>query len=123
MNISSFTRRIILTIGILILIVMAGMLFVGALSQTSRSRTVGQIVETSIQITCGVLTLLSVYTCFYRKRLRNPIRTIWVITLMITAGMSSLVWGPPMLTVGLVFTAGALLIALAIIWLLQSGGA
>ena len=123
MNINSFARRIILTGGILILIVMASVLFSGGLSQLSRSRTIGQITETYIQFTCGVLTLLSAFTCFYGKRWRHPIRTIWVITLMTTAGMSSLVWGPPMLIVGLAFTAGALLIALAIIWLLRAGGA
>jgi hypothetical protein len=101
---------------------MAWVLFSGGLSQLSRSGTIGQITQTSIQITCGVFTLLILFTCFYMKRLRRLIRTIWIITLMITAGMSSLVWGPPMLLVGLVFATAALLVALAIIWLLKVGG-
>jgi hypothetical protein len=123
MNISSFAQRIILTIILLVLMVMAWVLFSGGLSQLSRSRTIGQITQTSIQITCGVLTLLIVFTCFYMKLLRRLIRTIWIVTLMITAGMSSFVWGPPMLLVGLVFAAGALLLALAIIWGLKASGA
>jgi hypothetical protein len=123
MNISSFAQRIILTIILLVLMVMAWVLFSGGLSQLSRSGTIGQITQTSIQITCGVLTLLIVFTCFYMKLLRRLIRTIWIVTLMITAGMSSFVWGPPMLLVGLVLAAGALLLALAIIWGLKASGA
>ena len=89
----------------------------------SISRTIGQIVETIVQLACGLLSLLSTITCFHWHRFRHAVRAAWIISLTTAAGMSSLVWGPPMLTVGLVFATGAFLVSIAIIWLLRVGGA
>jgi len=123
MKIRSTVRRIILISAILLLLAVAWVSVSGGISQLSRSRTIGQVTETTIQLACGLLSLLSAFTCFYGKRWRRPVRFIWGATLMTAAGMSSLVWGPPMLTVALVFAAAALLIALTIVWLLRVGGA
>jgi hypothetical protein len=41
-----------------------------------------------------------------------------VVTLMLSAGTSALVWGPPMPHIALLFSAVALVVALAIIWAL-----
>jgi hypothetical protein len=107
---------------ILLLLAMAWVALSGGLNQLPRSRTIGQRVETAVQLACGLLSLLSAVTCFYWHRLRRPIRAAWAISLTTAAGMSSVVWGPPMLTVGLALAVGALLVALTIIWLLQVGG-
>jgi hypothetical protein len=123
MNIRSAARRIILISTILLLLAVAWVVLSGGLSQLPRSRTIGQQVETTVQLACGLLSLLSAVTCFYWHRLRRVVRAAWIISLTATAGMSSVVWGPPMLTVGLAFAAGALLVALAIIRLLQFGEA
>jgi hypothetical protein len=40
---------------------------------------------------------------------------------MAAAGISAVVWGPPSPVIGLVFAIGALLLALATIWLLRAG--
>jgi hypothetical protein len=88
-----------------------------------RSRTIGQRVETAVQLACGLLSVLTVITCFYWRHWGRRIRVVWTISLTTAAGLSSLVWGPPMLTIGLAFAAGALLVALAIIRLLRLGGA
>jgi len=123
MKLSLALRRIILISTILLLLVLAWVTFAGGLNQIPRSQTIGQVVETVVQIACGVLSLLIAVTCFYWQKLRRPVRFAWLISLILTAGMSSLVWGPPMLTVGLVFAALAFLVALGIIWLLRIGSA
>ncbi|MGA7161097.1 MAG: hypothetical protein WBZ48_08840 [Bacteroidota bacterium] len=79
--------------------------------------------ETIVQFACGLLSLLTALTCFYWKRMRRPIRNAWTISLITSAGMSSFVWGPPMLTISALFTVITLLIALGIIKLLHLGGA
>lgn len=107
----------------LLLLVVAYILLKGGFSQLPRSLTIGQKVETTIQIICGILCLLNVVTCFYWQKWRRPIRTAWIISLTLTAGMSSVVWGPPMLTIGAVFAAVAFFVAIGIIKLSKIGGA
>ena len=119
MNIRSVARWIILISTILLLLVVSWLTLSGGLSQLPRSVTIGQRVETAIQLACGLLSLLSAVTCFYGKRWRRAVRSAWLVSLTTTAGLSSIVWGPPMPTVGLVITATALLVGLAIIWLLR----
>ena len=123
LNIRLALRRIILIITLLVLLVVAWVALSGGLSQLPRSLTIGQRVETTIQFACGLLSLLSVVTCFYWHRLRGTVRVAWSISLTTAAGMSSVVWGPPMLGIGVVFATVALLVALAVIRLLKVGGA
>jgi hypothetical protein len=123
MKIRSAVRRIILMGTVLLLLVVAWFSISGGLDQIPRSQTIGQVVETIVQIACGFLSLLIAVTCFYWQRLRRPVRLAWLISLIATAGISSMVWGPPMLIVGVIFAALAFLVARAIIWLLQVGGA
>ena len=74
-----------------------------------------------MQLACGLLSVLSVLTSFLWRRPGPSIRAAWAISLATAAGLSSVVWGPPSLIIGLVFAAGALLLALAIIRLLRAG--
>ena len=121
MKLSSVVRRIILISTILLLLVLAWVTFSGGLNQIPLSQTIGQVVETVVQIACGLLSLLIAVTCFYWQKLRRPVRLAWLISLILTAGMSSVVWGPPMLMLGLVFAVLAFLVAQGIIWLLRVG--
>jgi hypothetical protein len=87
--------------------------------QLSRSRTIGQKVQTITQLECGFLSLLVVLTRFWRhRRWAQPVYTIWSITLTVTAGLSSLVWGPPMPIIGALFAALAILVSRAVQWAL-----
>jgi len=93
----------------------------GGLRQIPESRTLGQRVETGVQLACGVLSVLSLLTCFWWRRTRSATLTAWTVSLVTTAFLSSLVWGPPALLVGLGLAALTLLVARAIIWLLRTG--
>jgi hypothetical protein len=78
-----------------------------------RSRTIGQKVETLIQIECGSLEL----ACGAHQLLVDAIglRPVRLpsgpFSLAAAAGLSSLVWGPPMPLVGVLFTATALFVS------------
>lgn len=121
MSLLPVVRRLLLASGTLLLIAVAWAALSGGLHQLPRSRTLGQGVETTVQLACGLLSLLSVLTCFRWRRWGPPVLAAWAISLTTAAGISSVVWGPASLLVGLVFAAGALLLALAIIWLLRAG--
>ena len=105
---------------ILFLLWLAWQALAGGFRQLPRSRTIGQKAETMTQIECGLLSLLVMLTCFWKRRWAQPVRTIWSISLSATAGLSSLVWGPPMPLVGALFTAAALFVARAVRWALRT---
>ncbi len=88
-----------------------------------RSLTIGQQIQTTVQLTCGLLSLVSAITCFYWKRLRRFVRIAWMFSFTAAAGLSSLVWGPPMLTVALVFAIVVFFMAIGIMRLLRIAGA
>jgi len=114
-------RCLLLTGSLLLLVRLAWEAIAGGLRQLPRSRTVGQKVETVVQLECGLLSLLTVVTCFRWRRWAQPVRTAWSISLAAAAGLSSLVWGPRMPRLGLLFAAIALLVARTIIWALRTG--
>ncbi|HTT69315.1 MAG TPA: hypothetical protein VMF70_14920 [Gemmatimonadales bacterium] len=114
-------RRIFLVVAVLLLVVLAWGVISGAIQQIPRSRTLGQRVETAVQVAGGLLSLATVLTSFRWRSWGRPVRAAWAGSLATAAGLSSLVWGPPMVMVGLAFAAGTLLAALGIIWLLGAG--
>lgn len=85
----------------------------GAWDQLPRAHTVGQVAESWIQMACGVLSLGVVVTCFRGGAWTRPVRAAWAASLALTAGLSALVWGPPMPGMALVFAAFALFMAWA----------
>jgi hypothetical protein len=123
MKLGSAVRRSVLIGTILLLLALAWILIAGGLNQIPRSQAIGQLIETIVQIACGLLSLLIAINCFYWQKLRRLVRLVWLVSFIMTAGISSVVWGPPMLIVGVIFAALAFLVARAIIWLLQVGGA
>jgi len=103
----------------LFLLVLAWGAVVGGVRQFPRSSTVWQQVETIIQLACGLLSLLTVFTYFWWRKWSTPIRVAWTISLVTAAGLSSLVWGPPMPLTALVLAGIALFVALVTLWALQ----
>lgn len=83
-----------------------------------RSHTVGQKVETVTQVGCGILSLLVVLTRFWHRHWAPQMYIAWSISLASAAGLSSLVWGPPMPFIGVLFAVIALLITRATKWAL-----
>ena len=114
-------RRMQLAGGMLVLLVVAYMTLSGGVAQWPRSHSAGQRLETIVQIACGMLSLLTLLTSVWLRGWGRGVRLVWIFALMVTAGLSSLVWGAPSLPVGVVFAVAALLVALAILWLLRAG--
>lgn len=115
-------RRVMLACTILLLLVLAWAVLVGGVRQLGRSHTMGQQVETVVQLMCGGLTLLVVVTTFYARRWPTPF-ALPGVSLAATAGLSALVWGPPVPLTALLFTGLALLVAWVVIRALRTAGA
>ena len=113
-------RRGLLVFAILFLVWLAWKALSGGFRQLARSRTLGQKIESMIQVESGLLSVLVILTCFWRQPWKSPVRTLWSIALVTTAGLSALVWGPPMLLIAALFAAITLLVARAVIWALNA---
>lgn len=96
MSFKVFLKRFLLIVITLILLLLAWEAFSGGLGQFPRSETMGQQIETVVQLIFGLFCLLVVITCFWWFEWAQPIRVIWAVLLVAIAGLSSLVWGPPM---------------------------
>lgn len=116
MNRKLIIRRFLLFCIMLFLLMLAWWAIAGGVRQLSHSITFGQQLETMVQLLNGVLSLLTIFTYFRWRKWAKSIRAAWAISLVLTAGLSSLVWGPPMPLISLLFAALALLVALVIIW-------
>jgi len=113
-------RRILLAGAVAFLLLVAWVTLSGAIRQLPRSATFGQRFETAVQLACGLLSVMSALTCFLWRRWNRHLLAGWATSLAIAAGLSSLVWGPPSLSVGVGFAALALLLALGTIRLLRA---
>jgi hypothetical protein len=120
MSLRTIGRRGLLAATTVFLLWFAWQALSGGYRQLSRSRTVGQKVETLAQVESGLLGLLVVVTCFWHRRWAPQVRTVWGISLATAAGLSSLVWGPAMPLIGILFVALSLLLARAIQWALRT---
>jgi hypothetical protein len=113
-------RRVLLVCSMLLLLALAWGALAGGLRQWSSSDTPGQQVETAVQLMCGILSLLVVLTCFTGRQAAGPVRVAWAVSLVTAAGLSSLVWGPPMPLIALLFALLASLAAWSITWALRT---
>jgi len=119
LNLKHVVRRAVLVAVLLVLAAVAWGALTGALHQLPKAHSLGQRVETGIQFVCSLLSILAVVTCFWGRRWAPAVRTAWAVSLAATGGLSALVWGPPMLSIALVFAAATLLVALALNWALR----
>jgi len=110
--------RLLSTLAALLLLALAWWTIAGGVRNLAHARSIGQQLETAIQLACGLLGVGVVVTRFRLRRLGRPLRIAWVITLAATVGLSALVWGPPFPLVALLFVVMALLLAWALLWTL-----
>lgn len=113
-------RPLLLTFAVLLLLTLAWGALAGGVRQLPRSHTLGQGVQTAVQLLTGLLTLGVILTSFRWRGWRRRVHGAWTVSLVTAAGLSALVWGPPMPLIALLFAAAALLLALALDRLLRS---
>ncbi|HYD52647.1 MAG TPA: hypothetical protein VEA99_08470 [Gemmatimonadaceae bacterium] len=101
------------------LLALAGWSLAGVVQQLPRVRTAGQWIETLAQTALGVLSVGVVLTVWLARAWSGAIRRAWAASFALVAGLSALVWGPPMLLPALAFTAGALAVAWLLGWALR----
>lgn len=118
MNSSSVVRRSLCVCAILLLLGLGWWTTAGGLRNLHQAGTIGQQVETAIQLASGVLCIAAVVTRFWWRPTHRAIRIAWVLTLVTWAGLAALVWGPPMPHIALLFAVVALLLAWVILWAL-----
>lgn len=114
-------RRILLAVAILLMLALAWTGLSGGLNQIPQSQSTGQKAQTFSQLAYGVFGLLGVVTTFLGRRWNLVILGCWAASLTAAAGLASIVWGETGLGIGLLAGGAALLIALAIVWLLRVG--
>lgn len=111
----------------LALLVLVGMLLLwlawtglsGGVNQLPQSQTPGQIAQTLTQFCFGLFALLSLLTTFWGRRWNRSMLAAWTASVTLAAGLASVVWGGTSLLIGIVSGAAALLVGLAIAWLLR----
>jgi lysylphosphatidylglycerol synthetase-like protein (DUF2156 family) len=109
-------RRLLLIGLTFLLLAIAWHATIGGVRQLPRAVTLGQRLETGIQIVCGLLSLLVILSLRWR-RWAARIRMAWAASFVATAGLSSIVWGPPMLPVTVAFVFGSAVVT----WLIVRG--
>ena len=114
-------QRFLGALALLLLLAVAWGALAGAVRNAPRSRSLGQQVETGVQLVCGALSLLGAATGVAWRRWRAPVLAAWAVSLATAAGLSGLVWGPPMPSVAAGFAVGALLVAFAVVRALIAG--
>lgn len=120
MKIDHAVRKLPGGICIILLLVISWIAITGGLDQLPRSETIGQKAETFIQLICGILSLMTILTLYLWKKFAQIIQYAWAVSLVITAGLSALVWGPPMPHIALIFGAAAFLFSAGVLWLLRA---
>ena len=118
MNVRSVGRRVTCGLAVVLLLALAWWVVSNGLRDLERESTVGQKLETVIQLACGVLSVGVALTRFRWRSASRSVRIGWMVTVAGTAGLSALVWGPPMPHIALLFVVVALLMAWAVVWAL-----
>jgi len=123
MTIGPAVRRVLLIVAIVLLLGLTWTGISGGISQLSSARTAGQAAQTVLQLVYGLFALLSIATTFRGRRWNRPMLVGWTVSLALTAGLASVVWGGTSILIGFLSGGAAGLIAAGIAWLLRVGGA
>jgi hypothetical protein len=118
MDPNSVVRRLLRVCATLLLLGLGWWTVSGGLRNLHQARTIGQQVETAIQLAGGLLCFAALVTRFRWRPFFRPVRIAWLVTLTAWVALSALVWGPPMPHIALLFAVVALLVAGAILWAL-----
>ncbi len=119
MNLRAFFRQLFLTCLTVSLLALSWGILDGGVRQFPLSISIGQQIETVVQMVCGLLTLLIAITSFWWREWAEYVQMAWVGSVTSTAALSALVWGPPMPLISLVFGALTLLLSLGTVWVLR----
>jgi len=115
MSFGSVVRRALSGCAVVILVALSWWMLSGGVRNAHQARSPGQQAETLVQLACALLCLATAVTRFWWRRLGRAVRIAWVASLAGMAGLSALVWGPPMPPIALLFAAVALLVGWAVV--------
>ena len=119
MSHSPAVRRPFLLVGVLVLLGLTWLGVSGGLHQLPRSHSPGEWVQSLAQLGYGTLSLLGVLTRF-RGRQGRVIVWLWLVSMLIAAGLAPVVWGGASVGIGLVSAGAVLLVAPGIVWLVRA---
>ena len=114
-------RLVFLAIAAILLLALAWTGVTGALGQLHDSQSSGQIAQTATQLAYSLFAVLCLVTTFWGRRWAATLLVCWTVSLAVSAGLASVVWGGTSLAIGFLSGAAAFLIAVAIGWLLRVG--
>ena len=83
--------------------------------------TIGQIVQTVMQLAFGVLSVASIVVWFWARVRSRPVLIAWALSLGLAGGMAPVVWGHSSVGVGIISGVASLLVAWGIAALLRVG--
>jgi hypothetical protein len=118
MSLSVVVRRLVCACAALLLLGLAWWAVSGGLRDLVQARTGGQKLETVVRLACAALSVAVVVTRFRWRAVSRAVRIAWAIAVAGVAGLSPLVWGPPMPHIAALFAGVALVLAWGIVWAL-----
>ena len=118
-------RRLLSVIAILLLLALAWTGIAGGIDQANPSThseyTVGQIVQTALQLAFGVLSAAATVVWFWARALSRPVLIAWAVSLGLAGGLAPVVWGHSSVGIGIISGIASLLVAWGIAALLRVG--
>ena len=120
MTLTPRLRRAFLVVALLLLL---GLTWTGlnGVSLLAASQSPGQKVQAFAQIAFGLFALMSAVTTFWGRRWRSLGLAGFALTLSLAVGLFAVVWNRTTVITGIATGMMALLVSLAIIWLLRAG--
>ena len=118
---SAVRSRVFLAIALLLLLVLTWTGLNGGLSLLKASFSRGQQVQAVTQMGFGLFALLGAFMTFWGRRWWPAAVACFALSFGVAAGLFVVVWNRSTVVVGVLTGIAALLIALAIIWLLRMG--
>jgi len=96
----------------------------GVLSSSLQWRhvsTIGQGIQVTAQLLYGIMSFSASWYLLKKRTLPQVLEWIWIVVIMIAAGLATVVWGEGTIPQGLVSAVAGALLASAILWLARRG--
>ena len=115
--------RLLLAIALLLLLALAYTGIAGGIDQFNQSThsryTIGQIVQTVLQLAFGGLSLTVIAVWFWARQWSRAVFSLFVASVALAGGLAPVVWGESSVLIGIVSGVASLLIAWGMVWLLR----
>ena len=112
-------------IAVLLLLALAYTGIAGGLDQANQSThseySIGQIVQTALQLAFGLLSVVSIVVWFWARAWSRPVLIVWAVSVGLAGGLAPVVWGHSSAGIGILSGVASLLIAWGIAALLRVG--